>query len=632
MINILKGELFSFNGVNYRIKRIMSDRAHVTGENLDTRESKLVLITDMRKPILPDIKELYPIIPADLLTEEEETLAKWRLEIITPFLDTFADPINIKKMAKKYGVGVSTIYKWRARYQKTRHLSALIDREGRGGKGKSKLSEEQERIVDEAIEVVYFDKKSVAKTFREVTIQCTAGNIPIPNINTVKKRIAAKTEDTVTKFRRSRQKAEELFKGKPGKIPDAKHPFAIVQIDHTKLDIILIDPIYRKPLGRPWLTLLVDVYSRCPVGYYLSLDPPGNFGTGQAIANAIYPKHKLLAKYGLNDEWPCWGVMKIIHCDNAGEFHSKMTESACLAYGIGIQWRPKKKPRYGAHIERLMGTFNEEIHSLPGTTFSNSQERKFFEYDSKSRAAFTLDEFEKWLVTYITKVYLIRPHGGIGMTPLAKLKKGLMGEGGLPATGLTELHEDEDTLRLDFMPMYARTIQSSGVQIDNMEYFHQTLSPYINMKEEFEFDKKREKKKFIFKMDVRNIKKIYFLDPEVKKYYEIPCNDLSCPDMSIWEKREVERKLKEENTPIDTHAIIRGYLALRELERQAVVKTTQSRRRENRRSELEAKPMPRGEVVGDYSSLPEKKTNNQTTDTPKKKPKRFDNIDHGAFG
>lgn len=633
MIDLVKDELFSAGGINYRIKRVMSDRVHVAAENIETREGKLVRITDMRKPVLPDLEDLYPVIPADLLTDDEEKVAKFRLNVIKPYIDRYADPEKIKRTARKYKVGVSTIYKWRARYQKTRHLSALVDRQGRGGKGKSRLSKEQAEIIEQAITTVYYKKKSVAKTYEEVKVQCTQAKIPVPNIKSVKKRIADKSEAIAIKFRRSRQKADELYKGKPGKIPDAKYPFAIVQIDHTKLDIVLVDPIYRKVLGRPWLTMLVDVYSRCPMGYYLSLDPPGNYGTGQAIANALYPKDNILAKYGLVAEWPCWGSMKILHCDNAGEFHSSMTEGACLAYGIGLQFRPKKKPHYGAHIEKLMGTFNTEIHALPGTTFSNSQERKFYEYDSQMRAAFTLDEFEEWLVTYITKVYMLRTHAGIKMSPLSKLKKGLLGEDGMPATGLTMLHEDENTLRLDFMPVVERTIQSSGVQIENMEYYHPiVLGPYVNMKTDFEFDKKRAKKKFIFKMDYRNIKLIYFLDENTKTYFEIPSVDLSCPDMSIWEKREVERRLKEENKPVDTSHIIEGYFALQKLEQEAVNKTKAARRRESRQSELKSKPMPKAEVVGDYSKLPERKAEDATAGAVKKKPKRYEDIDHGAFG
>jgi len=630
MIKLLKGEQFSFEGINYRIKRVLSDGIHVVAENLETRETKTIRNTQMRKPISQSAAESFPMVPIDLLTEEEQKLATWRMEIITPFIDTYADPKELKKRAKKYKVGKSTIYRWRARYQKTRHLSALIDREGRGGKGQSKLSKEQDEIINQAIETTYYKKKTVAKTYLEVQIQCRAAGIDVPNIKSVKNRIAAKTEATAIKFRRSRQIADEQFKSKAGKIPDAKYPFESVMIDHTKLDIVLIDPIYRKPIGRPWLTLLIDVYSRCPMGYYLSLDPPGTFGAGQAIAHALYPKHDWLAKYGLSEEWPCWGEMKTIHCDNAGEFHSKMIETSCLSYGIGIQFRPKKKPHYGSYIERLMGTFNEEIHALPGTTFSNAKERKYFEYDSSNRAAFTLDEFEEWLLTFITKVYLIKNHGGIGMPPIAKLKKGLMGQDGMPATGLTALHEDWDTLRLDFMPRYERTIQSSGVQIENMEYYSPVLSAYINMREDFQFEKRREKKKFVFKLDLRNIKKAYFLDPSVKSYYEIPCVDLSCPDISIWEKREVERELKDKNEKIDSHAIVQGYLALQELERAAVEKTKQARRRESRKSEFEKKPMPKAKVTDDYSPSSEPAIDSKREE--RKKPTRFKNIDHGAFG
>jgi hypothetical protein len=36
----------------------------------------------------------------------------------------------------------------------------------------------------------------------------------------------------------------------------------LVQIDHTLVDVIVVDEIERKPIGRPWLTLVVDVATR----------------------------------------------------------------------------------------------------------------------------------------------------------------------------------------------------------------------------------------------------------------------------------------------------------------------------------------------------------------------------------
>ena len=95
--------------------------------------------------------------------------------------------------------------------------------------------------------------------------------------------------------------------------------------------------------------------------------------------------------------------MKTIHLDNAKEFRGKMLKRACEEHGIDLAWRPVATPHYGGHIERLLGTLLREIHSLPGTTFSNPRERG--EYDSDAKAAMTLAELEKWLATYIVEVY-----------------------------------------------------------------------------------------------------------------------------------------------------------------------------------------------------------------------------------
>lgn len=88
--------------------------------------------------------------------------------------------------------------------------------------------------------------------------------------------------------------------------------------------------------------------------------------------------------------------------DNAKEFRGNMLQRACLEYGIDIEWRPVARPNFGGHIERLLGTFAKEIHSLPGTTFSNTRKRD--DYDSEGKAVFTLTEFEEWLVTFVVNV------------------------------------------------------------------------------------------------------------------------------------------------------------------------------------------------------------------------------------
>ncbi|HTX85276.1 MAG TPA: transposase, partial [Streptosporangiaceae bacterium] len=102
-----------------------------------------------------------------------------------------------------------------------------------------------------------------------------------------------------------------------------------MQIDHTKVDIMLVDDITRACIGRPWLTLVLDVHSRVVAGLYLSLDPPSAAGTGLAVAHAILPKAKWLADRGVTLAWPVHGIPELIHVDNGREFHSRAFTRGC---------------------------------------------------------------------------------------------------------------------------------------------------------------------------------------------------------------------------------------------------------------------------------------------------------------
>jgi len=65
-------------------------------------------------------------------------------------------------------------------------------------------------------------------------------------------------------------------------------------------------------------------------------------------------KDRWLGRLGITSvDWPCWGTMGILHMDNAREFRGDMLKFACNEYDIDLHLRPVKKPRYGAHIERL---------------------------------------------------------------------------------------------------------------------------------------------------------------------------------------------------------------------------------------------------------------------------------------
>ena len=51
-------------------------------------------------------------------------------------------------------------------------------------------------------------------------------------------------------------------------------PLDVVQIDHTIVDLIVVDEVTRTPIGRPVLTLAIDIHTRVVTGFYLGLDHP----------------------------------------------------------------------------------------------------------------------------------------------------------------------------------------------------------------------------------------------------------------------------------------------------------------------------------------------------------------------
>jgi putative transposase len=133
-----------------------------------------------------------------------------------------------------------------------------------------------------------------------------------------------------------------------------RYPLDIVQIDHTQADILLVSELDGQVIGRPWLSLALDVASRCVLGFYLGMERPGAATVGLLLTRVVLPKAAWLAKIGVEADWPMRGIPRVLHLDNAAEFKSRALRSGCREYGIDLMYRPVGKPHFGGHIERLI--------------------------------------------------------------------------------------------------------------------------------------------------------------------------------------------------------------------------------------------------------------------------------------
>jgi len=546
----------------------------IDAESKKTTHAK---IADLKIPGAP---ENTPVDDVTEIPEEEWAKAQRKYGAIEPLLNLPGRKrSDVEKRAKELNVHANTLYDWIRTYERTGRITAFLTTTRRD-KGSSRLSSEIEAVIQSVIEKEYLttQKKSVEAVWIELKTRCRNAGLKVPAISTLRRRI-----ENIDKEKKieSRLGKKALRKRDPirGQFPGADWPLSVVQIDHTKVDLILLDDIHRLPIGRPWITVAIDVFSRMVLGFYISFDPPGAMSTGLCIAHCVLPKEKWLAERGVSGEWPCWGVPNKIHADNAREFRGEMLKRACKDYGIELEWRPVTRPHYGAHIERQIGTSMNEVHTLPGTTFSNTSNRG--DYDSESKAIMTLWEFEAWFASYIVNEYHNKKHKSLGIPPIAMYRQGIFGDEGKPGIGLPARIADEERLRLDLMPYEKRTIQPYGVVIDDIFYYHDVLRVWINAPDP---KSKKVMRKFTFRRDPRDISVIWFLDPELNQYFPIPYRNTSHPPISVWELREAKRRLKEEGGKYDNEdAIFESYERRREMEAEAAAKTKSARRANQRR-------------------------------------------------
>lgn len=569
-IKLTPGEEVCYLNKHYRI-RYAIDLTNILLQSTDDGQLTVAPIKDLSPIATSD--GLKNIKDVSLYSNKEWEEAQRRFSIILPIIKEHLSTDDIKKLAKINKLNYVTLYRWISKYNETGTISSLIPNKKGPSVGYSKLSPEIDAIIKRIIDEEYLtsQRKSISNAFTKVAIQCKNAGLKAPHFNTFRNRILSISEERKIRLRYGEDAAKNRFDPLKGNFPGADFPLSIVQIDHTKVDIILVDEVHRKPLGRPWITLSIDVFSRMALGFYISFDPPGAMGTGMCISQSILPKDLLLSKFNIKGEWPCWGIMRKIHLDNAKEFRGDMLTRACAEYNIELDFRPVKTPNYGGHIERLMGTFLKDIHALPGTTFSNPKEKG--NYDSEKHAAMTLHEFEEWFLTLVVESYHNKMHSSLGKTPLERFREGIFGSANQKGVGLAPRFYNERKLKLDFMPFVERTIQQYGVRIEFIYYYHDVLRKWIHSTEGKSM-KSKLKRKFIFKIDPRDISVLFFYDPDLKEYFEIPYRNLSFPPITIWEYREVVRKLEQDGVKVNNEDVIfDAYRRMNEIAESAIKKT-----------------------------------------------------------
>ena len=569
-IDIKPNSYVQYKNSVYKITQILNFD-EVVGTNTKTKKAELLPIKDLSS-IESDKNINAESISKDInnIEDEEYLEAQRRYKAILPLLEKKLSRQEAVQYSKNLGIHFTTLYRWQEKYKSTGTILGLISNKVGVRKGSKRLDSEIEIIIRKIIENYYLtiQKPSIQSVVNKVLSECKRLNILAPHSNTIRNRINEISEYEKLLKHGSRGLAKTKYEPAPNKF-EADYPLQLIEIDHTPCDIILVDDEHRLPIGRPWITLAIDIYSRMIVGYYLSMNAPSVTSVGMCVSNAILPKDLLLSKFDINSNWNVWGYPETIHVDNGADFRADAVKRAGLAHGINIEFRPVGRANFGGHIERVIGTLMHEIHNLPGTTFSNIKQRG--EYNSDANASMTFSEFEKWILTFITKIYHKRIHSSLSLSPEQQWEEGLFAdESGI---GFIQKPSNNSSIILDFLPIYERTIQKNGVNIEGLNYYDHVLRTKINQMEN------GKKKQFIFKRDPRDISYIWFYEETSQEYFKINVANQNMPSMTAWEFDLIKTELKNKGLKrVNQDAILEAREELHKQIEQSVKSSKKARR------------------------------------------------------
>ena len=314
-----------------------------------------------------------------------------------------------KGAGKLLGLHWTTVYRLRKRFLEDPVATSVSPKAPGPDAGYKRLDPDVEEVIRHALIRWLPRQRELAHPQLDLTLHiracCKREGLKPPSRSTVVRRWALHREE----------EASRLANAPGAQVPPAHlvaaEPMELVQIDHTQSDLVVVDERWRKPIGRPWITLAIDIASRCVVGVYIAMERPSAATVALLLTRVALPKAPWLASIGVDTQWPMHGLPKALHLDNAAEFRSRALRTGCAQYGIELIYRPVGRPHFGGHVERLNRTLMERLRGLPGATGNSAKGRK--ERKAEERAALTLAEYERWMVLEIAQRYHHSPHRGL---------------------------------------------------------------------------------------------------------------------------------------------------------------------------------------------------------------------------
>jgi putative transposase len=380
------------------------------------------------------------------LTDRERAEAMARWQVVRPFLEEDAALTDI---ARQHSYPLRTLRRWVQRYR-AEGLAGLVrtPRRDRGTCRRLPL------VLHQCVEGLALQTPplSIALIHRQVSTLARQHNIPPPSyglVYTIVRRLSPALTTLAHHGAKAYKQRFDLLHRR-----EAEAPNAIWQADHCYLDILVLRQ--GQAPAKPWLTVILDDYSRAMAGYFLTFDAPSTLNTSLALRQAIWRKD--------DPHWHVCGIPQMFYTDCGSDFTSQHLEQVSADLHMGLTHSIPGEPRGRGRIERFFQTIQHMLLcGLPGYTPPQGPMR--------GQPQLALQELDTRFRTFVLDVYHVRPHSDTHVPPQQRWEAG----GFLPQ--MPDSLEQLDVLLLT-VPK-PRTVRRDGLWFLGMRYMDPTLAAYV---------------------------------------------------------------------------------------------------------------------------------------------------------
>ncbi|WP_066098999.1 TnsA endonuclease N-terminal domain-containing protein [Bacillus sp. SJS] len=372
-----------------------------------------------------------------------------------------------------YDIPPRTIREWLYNYRKADETYqcgyvGLLSKRNKQGNRTRRVQSEVLELMQQYIEADYetIIQKSAYTVYTAFKEKCKQEGYSAPSFPTFLVEINSRSIHMQTKKRQGEKAAYETesfyFELKMTTPRHGDRPFEIGHIDHTELDIELICSETGEILGRPWITFMVDAFSRRILAFYLTYDPP-SYRSCMMVIRECVRRHNL--------------IPKTVVVDGGKDFHSIYFDTLIAKYKGLKKHRPGAKPRFGSVCERLFGTTNEVfVHNLLGNTKIMKLVRQVTKaVNPKTHAVWTLEELHIMFQQWCYEIYDTTPHSSLLDTPREIFLRRIVKTGKRKSTFI----KYDETFRLLTLPSTkkgtAKVLVGQGLKINYFYYWAEIL-------------------------------------------------------------------------------------------------------------------------------------------------------------